>query len=213
MRDETYTFIQTVKDRKSTAHGARYKKNGSKSRKCTLPSDYLTTKERKEMNGPMNTYSMNQPHTKAELRTWPRDLQIEYVAGILDKYHPTNADLGLMLGVHGNSASTYIHKLGLSNRKLPTESQAREFAQFMTGQVNTPATDTAPVPAPDPEPQETAQNEPRATIAKDSPVYTSLSVSFTGTVQDLLRTIVTGPLSFTASGTYTFTVTAERGID
>lgn len=206
MKDETYTFIQTVKDRKSTARGARYKKNGSKSRKCTLPSDYLTPKQIKERNSPMSTYTMNKPHTKAELRAWPRDLQIEYMAGILDKYHPTNADLGLMLGVHPHNACTYINRLGLSNQKRATESQAREFSAFLAAD-STPTPD--PAPAPDPAP-ETAQDEPAATIIRDTTVYTSLSLTFTGTVQDLLRTIITGPLSVTTSGTYTFTVTAER---
>lgn len=48
LSDEEYTFRQDIKEKKSIGRGAFAKKNGSKSKKCTLPYEYLTKKgERK----------------------------------------------------------------------------------------------------------------------------------------------------------------------
>ena len=45
MTNEAYTMVETIKERKSMLSGARHKKGGSKSKKCTLPSDTLTKRE------------------------------------------------------------------------------------------------------------------------------------------------------------------------
>lgn len=37
-------FDYDVKQRRELARAAKYRKRGSKSKKCTLPSDYLTQK-------------------------------------------------------------------------------------------------------------------------------------------------------------------------
>ena len=63
MNDEKYAFIEDVTERKSIARGAFHKKGGAKSNKCTLPSDYLTRKEREKMNGEVKTWNLNKFYT------------------------------------------------------------------------------------------------------------------------------------------------------
>ena len=56
MTDEEYLFRQTERETKRTARGAAAKKCGSKSKKCSLPSDYLSAKQRKGLNGKVMEY-------------------------------------------------------------------------------------------------------------------------------------------------------------
>ena len=98
MDDTTYTLMQTNRDRKILSRNAKYKRNGSKSRKVTLPSDHLTPAQKRRLNGTVQTYDMNKPHTKGELILWPLDLRKEYMQKLLDTYIPSNEELGTMLG-------------------------------------------------------------------------------------------------------------------
>ena len=50
MTDAEYVFQQDVKERKKMKTGAMHRKCGSKSKKCTLPSDYLTPSQKKKLN-------------------------------------------------------------------------------------------------------------------------------------------------------------------
>ena len=57
MDDFTYDCWQ----KKQLAQQARHRKRGSKSRKCSLPSDSLTKKQWKERNGKTLSINLNQP--------------------------------------------------------------------------------------------------------------------------------------------------------
>ncbi len=72
-------FDYDVKEKKRIAAGARARKCGSKSKRCTLPSDYLTAKQKKGLNGKMKTYNLSAPVSYAEFRDMPKDLQKEYL--------------------------------------------------------------------------------------------------------------------------------------
>lgn len=63
MTDERFTFIEDCKDKKRTARGAHNKRTHcGKGGAVMFPSDYLTTKEKKAMNGECKAYRMNDPH-------------------------------------------------------------------------------------------------------------------------------------------------------
>ena len=63
MTDERYTFITDVAEKKRTARGAFNKRtHNGKGGKVRFPSDYLSNKERNEMNGKVREYRMNSPH-------------------------------------------------------------------------------------------------------------------------------------------------------
>ncbi len=208
MQDETYTFIQTVRDRKTVAHSARYRKVGSKSRKCTLPSDYLTAAEKKRRNSAVQTYTMNTPHTKKELDSWPVDLRTKYIANLIERYCPANKDLGEMLGVSETTACTYLRKLGLRNPIRPTRAQQLAFLRFCEPM---PEPEPIPVPAVEPEPDTTVVMLAPPIHKPAAPVtYDNIALTFTGTADDLIRVIQTGPIHLAGADTYTFTINAVR---
>ena len=86
MKDEEYVFYQDIKEKKSTARGAFHKKGGSKSKKCTLPHEYLSKKEIEKMNGPITTWSMNKFYKYAEFKSMPADIQEAYLTTLIKKY-------------------------------------------------------------------------------------------------------------------------------
>lgn len=79
MTNEAYTMVETIKERKSMLSGARHKKGGSKSKKCTLPSDTLTKREKEKMNGEMKVYNLKYPVTYSEFMDMPQDIKEEYI--------------------------------------------------------------------------------------------------------------------------------------
>lgn len=67
MDDFTYDCWQ----KKQLAQQARHRKRGSKSRKCSLPSDSLTKKQWKERNGKTLSINLNRLLPGRFLRRFP----------------------------------------------------------------------------------------------------------------------------------------------
>lgn len=86
MDDTKYTMIETIRERKDLARSARHKKNGSKSKKCTLPSDYLTKKEKEAMSSECKTWSMFKFYNWEEFQEMPADIQVQYLNSIIYRY-------------------------------------------------------------------------------------------------------------------------------
>lgn len=86
MTDERYVFVQDLKEKKGIARSAAHKKNGCKSRKCTLPSDFLTKKEREKMNGEVKSWNMNKFYSWEEFKQMPVDIQEAYISTLVQKY-------------------------------------------------------------------------------------------------------------------------------
>lgn len=105
-------FDYDVMQKKRIASQAKYRKRGSKSKKCSLPSDGMTQKQWKEMCGPVKTYKMNEPLTWDEFKTYPSHIQKEYVSNLQDTYGVSFSRIGNMMGVDKSRFS----KLGLSSR-------------------------------------------------------------------------------------------------
>lgn len=79
-------FEYDVMQKKRLSRGAYHKKNGSKSRRCTLPSDHLTAAQKKGLSGTVSTYNLNQPMGWGTFRMMPPDLQEEYIAGLQNRF-------------------------------------------------------------------------------------------------------------------------------
>lgn len=87
MNDAEYVFYQEIREKKSAGRGTFHKKCGAKSKKCTLPSDRMTRKEREAMNSEVVSWSMSAFYDYATFKSMPPDIQIEYLQGITDKWH------------------------------------------------------------------------------------------------------------------------------
>lgn len=111
MTNEEFVFNQTAKERKSAGTGAFHKKNGAKSKHCTLPSDYLTPAQKKKLNGPTVTWQMNWFYSYPEFKSMPDDIQEAYLVTIIKKYKVGMAAIAKELfGITGTALYAYIRK-------------------------------------------------------------------------------------------------------
>lgn len=90
-------FDYDVYLKKRIARGYRNKKNGSKSKRCSLTSDGITQKQWRERNGEIMSYNLSEPMSWETFKTMPIDLQTEYIKGLRDKYGTTATDLAKFL--------------------------------------------------------------------------------------------------------------------
>jgi len=212
MDDATYTLQQTNRERKTLSRNAKYKRNGSKSKKCTLPSDYLTPAQMKRRNGPMKTYDLLKPHTAQELREWPADLRHVYMDELLKKYNPSNEDLGSMLEFFGTSTvSRFLtNECGIrrarGGRKIHTDEQVSAWKRFISGEepVLTLTPDEPMVVIPK------AERDPEPEPVRNLLTYNEVTVKFTGNAEDLMCLSTSGALRIDKDAVYEFTVTAVR---
>ena len=115
MTDEKFVFIEDCKDKKRTARGAFNKRTHcGKGGAVKFPSDYLTTKEKKAMNGECKSYRMNDPMKWDEFKKMPEDLQIAYIKAIRQQFNAPDTEITKMMGVTHSWATKYFKKLGLA---------------------------------------------------------------------------------------------------
>lgn len=110
MHDFDYDAMQ----KKRIARGAAHMKRGSKSKKCTLPSDYLTAAQKRRLNGPVSTYKLDEPMSWESFKAMPEDLQKKYIVRLQETYQATDVMIGKMFGTSGWSIGDYRKKLGIS---------------------------------------------------------------------------------------------------
>ena len=103
MSDEEYQFYQEIKEKKQAGRGAFHKKCGAKSKKCTLPSDHMTKKEREAMNGPVISYNPNAWYSWEEFKHLPDEYRIKYVNSLMTRFNCSLAAIAEV--VFGTSSS------------------------------------------------------------------------------------------------------------
>ena len=153
MTDFDYENLQ----KKRIAQGAFHKKGGSKSRKCTMPSDYLTPAQKKALNGPVTTILLNQPMDWETYKSLSETLQKTYLTNLKNTYNPNTSMLARMFGVTPNPVTAQLRKhglpVGLKGAKPSKERQAM-WEAFCNGVVGGGNNQSAEEPKKD-EPQVT----------------------------------------------------------
>ena len=109
MNDFDYDVLQ----KKRTAAGARHMKRGSRSKRCSLPSDNLTPAQLKRRNGPVSTYKLDAPMRWDDFKAMPVDLQKQYLTNLVETYGATNEMLGDMFYVHPTYVGAVKKALGV----------------------------------------------------------------------------------------------------
>lgn len=134
MSDFEYEIMQ----KKRTAHSARHKKNGSKSKRCSLPSDKLTKKQIKERCGPVITYNLNKSMKWLDFKALPSDVQAEYLQKLQRDFNVTAVDLGKMFEVQPLTVRKHVANNNLNvdfpRGRTMTSDQKLGWNQFMNGQ-------------------------------------------------------------------------------
>lgn len=109
MNDFDYDVLQ----KKRIAAGARRMKRGSRSKRCSLPSDNLTPAQLKRRNGPVSTYKLDEPMRWDDFKAMPVDLQKQYLTNLVETYGATNEMLGDMFYVHPTHVGAVKKALGV----------------------------------------------------------------------------------------------------
>lgn len=99
--------------KKRLARNSKYKKNGSKSRMCTLPSDHLTPAQKRALNGVVQTFDLGKPMTRAQFLAAPFDLQKEYIERLRDRFKASDQMIGEMFGVTSQAVTADRARLGI----------------------------------------------------------------------------------------------------
>lgn len=115
MTDERFVFTQDVRERSKMKIGAFHKKNGSKSKKCTLPSDHLTAKQKKELNGECETLKLNEPFRDWKaFKKYAVTMKTTYLDNLIHNYGARQKDVAEMFGVTPNTMYLFCKELGVS---------------------------------------------------------------------------------------------------
>lgn len=115
MPDEQYVMISDSIEKKKIAHSSHNRKTHcGKGGRVKFPSDYLSKKELKAMNGEVKSYNLNRPMTWEEFRSIPQDLQIMYIKKLRNEFGVPDSVLGKAMGVCRSSFSKAMRDLNLS---------------------------------------------------------------------------------------------------
>ena len=104
------------------------------SRKCTLPSEYLTAAQKRKLNGEVITVNLNRPMKWAEFKQLNKELQTMYAQNLVRKFGVTAVAMAEMLGVSKCTVYTYAKGVwGLRSRMTAAETEA--FLKFCSGEA------------------------------------------------------------------------------
>ena len=89
MKDFDYDVLQ----KKRIARGAYAKKGGSRSKKCTMPDDYLTNAERKKLSRTVLEVNLKKPMDWETFKSLPTEIKREYLEYLRDECGATSSDI------------------------------------------------------------------------------------------------------------------------
>lgn len=185
-------FDYDVKSRKALVPSARRRKNGIKSKKCTLPSEYLTKKERTALNGELTSINTNKVYSYREFLEFPESLQAEYVRSLKERFDVTPNMLAELMNCSASTTNRLMKRLGynLSNHdSRSTPVQRFEFANFIKNGHHDYVKDAV---------DEVAKNqisvlevtEPLAKIGCTFAAPMSATLTYSGCVRDVCEALV-----------------------
>ena len=115
MSEITDMFYDECADRKRTARGAFNKRtHNGKRGGVKFPSDYLSKKEKRKMNGEIKVYKMNEPITYAEFKKYPDDLKKQYVNNLREKFDVSDTAIAEMMGINKRTLNRLLNIIDAS---------------------------------------------------------------------------------------------------
>ncbi len=176
--DEQWDMIEDSISKKRTAQSARHRRTHcGKSGSIKFPSDYMTKKELKAMNGEVKSYRLNEPMTWKEFKKLPDDIKAMYIKSIREKYNIPDKYLAEVMGV---ASATFCKtmkclgcaigdRVGLSGNAWKKSEQGLEFYNWWGKEKmteNTPKIDDVKEIS-----GETYDMYTKCTISSDLPQY------------------------------------------
>lgn len=121
-----WIFNDDVREKKKLANQARYRKRGSKSKKCNLSSDRLTHKQWLERCGKTVTYNFRKPIMWQDFCELPIHIQKEYLLNLIDEYQTTASDLAKMFGITPQTVTKHCGHEEIGIRFSPGKRMSKE---------------------------------------------------------------------------------------
>lgn len=162
-------FDYDVKEKKRIARGAFAKKNGSKSKKCTLPGDFLTPAQKAKLSTTKVAVNLKQPMTCEDFAKCPPEIQKEYLEWLRDEFKATSMMISRelfarsdgWLSVYTSSKAPHLRGMFPNTRRPKlTKSERDRWLAFIgkptldDGKAFKPyRDDPEPETVPDPEPE------------------------------------------------------------
>lgn len=113
-------------------------KRGSKSKKCYLPSDMLTPAQIKKKNGKVIKMDMTKPTSFNDFKTWPEDLQKEYLMRYVNEFGCTINDLAALLNVYHATLRKHLSDIGFDKKVFsPGKRMSKEDRMRFNQLLNT----------------------------------------------------------------------------
>lgn len=193
MSDAEYLFNERMYGGKRIARGAFSKKGGSRSKRCSLPSDKLTPKQLKERNGKVISYNLNKPMSWKTFKSLDDETQSQYIYTLAHKYHARSMDVAEMFGLNPSYFSTYITGKSYGKGMFPRTSRSiphSAWVEFLS--PDEPVSEPIPEPAKekndDPAPPpEVKHDVPVASLDRGCVVYTGLPAAIFEKAYQLLN--------------------------
>ena len=110
MNDFEFDCLQ----KKRLAQQAKYRKRGSKSKKCPMSTDHMTKKQWIERCGKIVTIKMDSPVSWASFKELSKQTQEEYLKNLMEKYHINASSLAEMFHITPNTVRRHIATQGLA---------------------------------------------------------------------------------------------------
>lgn len=136
MNDIEYMLKTDAREKKAAGRGVYHKRNGSRTKYVSLPSDNMTGAEWKRRNGPVQSYSINGPMTYAQFKTLPHDLAEVYLRKLQSTYRVTLTEIAGMLHVSPTAFSEYLrtHNIPRNSKTGPRKIDPR-WPDFLAGKL------------------------------------------------------------------------------
>ena len=117
-------FYDDVKEKSQIARSAKYKGSGGRRKRVSFPSDHLSYAAKRKLNGSVSVYKIGEKISWAEFRSYPEDIQKEYLQYFADRFQISNMYFAEMLGTTGACVATYFNKYrpnltGILPRRTP----------------------------------------------------------------------------------------------
>lgn len=111
MTDERYAFVEDVKNRKNVARSGG--KKGKSRYGCSLPVDYMTTKEKRDANSRWISVTYDRPISFDKFLAYSDDDKKKYLQTLIDRYSGDTGKIAKMFGCTESKIKVFRQNLGV----------------------------------------------------------------------------------------------------
>lgn len=113
MTDERYSYVEDVKNRKNVARSSG--KKGKSRYGCSLPVDYMTTKEKRDANSRWISITYNRPISFDKFLAYSDDDKKQYLQKVVDNHGGTTSRVAAMFGCTEARVKKFRQDLDIKN--------------------------------------------------------------------------------------------------